>query len=66
MTVTVTCEVCGHKHPRTETGHAPGETFFMVCHVCEAVLRLDVPPDASPVPPPPPAAVPSAFSSIVR
>ena len=41
MRAVVTCECCGHRQA-VQRSIARPESFHVVCHCCEAVLRVDV------------------------
>lgn len=41
MRAIVTCECCGHRQT-VERSISAAESFYIVCHECEGVLRVDV------------------------
>ncbi len=41
MRAIVTCECCGHRHALERPIRGP-ETFYLICHGCEGVLRVEV------------------------
>ena len=41
MRAIVTCECCGHRQAVARAVERP-ESFHLVCHDCEGVLRVDV------------------------
>jgi hypothetical protein len=41
MRAIVTCECCGHRQAVARSINRP-ESFHLVCHCCEGVLRVDV------------------------
>ncbi|MFN2451926.1 MAG: hypothetical protein ABR541_06205 [Candidatus Dormibacteria bacterium] len=41
MRAVVTCECCGHRQAVARAIERP-ESFHLVCHRCEGVLRVDV------------------------
>jgi hypothetical protein len=41
MRAIVTCECCGHRQAVARSISKP-ESFHLVCHCCEGVLRVDV------------------------
>ena len=41
MRAIVTCECCGHRQAVARAIEQP-ESFHVVCHECEGVLRVDV------------------------
>lgn len=41
MRAIVTCECCGHRQAVARAIDLP-ESFHLVCHECEGVLRVDV------------------------
>lgn len=45
MRAVVTCECCGHRQT-VERAIARPESFFLVCHECEGVLRVQVTAEA--------------------
>lgn len=45
MRAVVTCECCGHRQTVERTIARP-ESFFVVCHDCEGVLRVQVTAEA--------------------
>ncbi|GAC1337520.1 MAG: hypothetical protein NVSMB29_01980 [Candidatus Dormibacteria bacterium] len=44
MRAIVTCECCGHRQAVARAIDRP-ESFHLVCHECEGVLRVDVSAD---------------------
>ena len=45
MRAVVTCECCGHRQTVERSILRP-ESFFLVCHECEGVLRVQVTAEA--------------------
>lgn len=45
MRAVVTCECCGHRQAVERSIEEP-ESFFVICHACEGVLRVQVTADA--------------------
>lgn len=45
MRAVVTCECCGHRQSVARPILEP-ESFFLICHECEGVLRVQVTADA--------------------
>jgi hypothetical protein len=45
MRAVVTCECCGHRQAVERSIEEP-ESFFVLCHACEGVLRVQVTADA--------------------
>jgi transcription elongation factor Elf1 len=41
MRAVVTCESCGHRETVARTIRTP-QAFYVVCHRCEGVLRVEV------------------------
>ena len=44
MRAVVTCECCGHRQAVERTIIGP-ESFHLVCHQCEGILRVEVSQD---------------------
>lgn len=45
MRAVVTCECCGHRQAVARAIVEP-ESFFLICHECEGVLRVQVTQEA--------------------
>jgi hypothetical protein len=41
MRAIVTCECCGHRQAVARAIRTP-ESFHLICHECEGILRVDV------------------------